>query len=1029
VDDVRVRNPKAWKVTKTSRRVSHGRRRDGLGRTTPVVPDIFLQSPAVRVHQTFETTPAAGLERRVAAAPELVLDVDLKPDEACLLAVRHPSGALTFHQSSERLERSRGRAAPAAATARFHIALRRAPAVDRGRGFVSAAIKVAVLKITKVAADKLVGVVLPKLAAIWEKRIWTRHGLEEGWFRVEVRGAKTPLRLTAGTPVARQRNLLFIHGTFSNAVGAFGALAGTRFFDRVRPLYGDRIYAFNHFTVSRTPEENALQMLQALPDRAHLCDVVTHSRGGLVLRNLVERTGALGAVASRFQLGRAVLVASPNDGTPLATPTRWQETVGWFANLMEVFPDNPFTTGTEFISEALVWLASHLAGDLPGLHSMDAAGRQVGDLQSPPGPPPDAYAALVANFHPDAALWERMIDVGVDQFFGSANDLVVPSEGGWRVDRDGGPYVPGDRIGCFGPGGNLGNGTIHHLNFFGQTATADFLAKALAGEPQGLSSVDPGSPLPDRRFARRDDMKRTRAPRRPPTRTTADRSRQANDTGEGQEGFLPQVLDRTVIAIPLLRNLDDPARRDEIFDLVIDVNLEHKGGREAARNRIEQMIAEVVRALRKDPASQRVRTNVTSAQYVFASLDRDAIRELVRRDTRTGPRNTVVPPVERAIYHIWPDFKLKRLTIKSISTVKADAAHNAFAAFGEDIVWAIVDSGIDGTHPHFRQFKNLELRAPLEHRDFSSDVEAPLVDAYGHGTHVAGIVAGAIAGGRILATTRHLDEHGRPTDVTKPLHAISGMAPRAKLLSLKVLDRDGRGNGTGKASSIIAALEYVQKLNGDGRRILVHGVNLSVGYDFEPEWFACGQSPLCVEVNRLVKSGVVVVVAAGNSGYGFVESTTADQSRVTAGLDLTINDPGNADLAVTVGSTHRDMPHVYGVSYFSSKGPTGDGRMKPDILAPGEKIVSCDSSQRTSAARRRPAKSPAVARYREDSGTSMAAPHVSGVIAAFLSIRHEFVGRPEDVKRIFLSTATDLERAPYFQGRGLVDVMRAIQSI
>ena len=52
----------------------------------------------------------------------------------------------------------------------------------------------------------------------------------------------------------------------------------------------------------------------------------------------------------------------------------------------------------------------------------------------------------------------------------------------------------------------------------------------------------------------------------------------------------------------------------------------------------------------------------------------------------------------------------------------------------------------------------------------------------------------------------------------------------------------------------------------------MHGVNLSVGYDFEPEWFACGQSPLCVEVDRLVRSGVVVVVAAGNSGYGFAQS-------------------------------------------------------------------------------------------------------------------------------------------------------------
>lgn len=499
----------------------------------------------------------------------------------------------------------------------------------------------------------------------------------------------------------------------------------------------------------------------------------------------------------------------------------------------------------------------------------------------------------------------------------------------------------------------------------------------------------------------------------------------------GKQQFLPQVLDRTVIAVPLLEQLiaeRKAGRARKVFDVVIDLNLDFRGGRANAFQRTLTLIEEIGRDLKKARTRHRVSPPAEpDMQYIFASLDGDAIRELVRRDGGSSSRT------ERAIHRIWPDFPLRRLIYESIRTVKADAAHNSFSALGEKIVWAVVDSGIDGTHPHFLTHDTLTLDKPLEHRDFTSgDAATALLDQYGHGTHVAGIIAGEMKGKGILATTQHRDENGHPTEVTVPLDSIAGMAPRCKLLSLKVLDRDGKGNGTGKASSIIAAIQYIQRLNGYGRRILVHGVNLSVGYDFEPEWFACGQSPLCVEVDRLVKSGVVVVVAAGNSGYGFAQSRY--EGPVAAGLDLTINDPGNADLAITVGSTHRDMPHVYGVSYFSSKGPTGDGRMKPDLLAPGEKIVSCDSAQRPARTAGRPARgsNPGAAprgRYREDSGTSMAAPHVSGVIAAFLSIRREFIRRPEEVKRIFLSSATDLGRAPYFQGRGIVDLMRAIQSI
>jgi serine protease AprX len=149
-------------------------------------------------------------------------------------------------------------------------------------------------------------------------------------------------------------------------------------------------------------------------------------------------------------------------------------------------------------------------------------------------------------------------------------------------------------------------------------------------------------------------------------------------------------------------------------------------------------------------------------------------------------------------------------------------------------------------------------------------------------------------------------------------------------------------------------------------------------------------------------------------------------------MSLTINDPGNSALAITVGATHKDSPHTYGVSYFSSKGPTGDGRAKPDLVAPGERIISCATGAQLESMRHLFKSGIAgghPAAYIDMSGTSMAAPHVSGAIAAFLSIRREFVGRPEEIKRIFLASATSLGRERYFEGHGLVDLMRAIQSI
>ncbi|MBV8642476.1 MAG: S8 family peptidase [Candidatus Eremiobacteraeota bacterium] len=414
--------------------------------------------------------------------------------------------------------------------------------------------------------------------------------------------------------------------------------------------------------------------------------------------------------------------------------------------------------------------------------------------------------------------------------------------------------------------------------------------------------------------------------------------------------------------------------------------------------------------------------------YVFATLTGYAILALVDLDRAHAQQ-------DRAINRIWEDAEVRAFITKSVATVKADAARIAFSAEGRDIVWAVLDSGIDVEHPHFSTYDNTtKLPTPLAHKDFRSgaaDDAQATVDAFGHGTHVAGIIAGQFPldkEEKPVAVVTSLNEAGGEEKATMELDAIAGMAPRCKLVSLRVLEDDG----TGVVSSLINAIDQIQRWNDHGRKLLIHGVNMSLGYPFDPEWFACGQSPICIEVNRLVQSGVVVVVAAGNSGYGYLQSEYS--GAVSQGLGMSINDPGNADMAITVGSTHRTEPHRYGVSYFSSKGPTGDGRLKPDVLAPGERIISCASKQSRSQqvvvknGARANLASDAYA-YKEDSGTSMAAPHVSGIIAGFLSIRREYIGQPWDVKSLLMRSATDLGRDRNFQGAGLVDLMRAIQNV
>ena len=198
------------------------------------------------------------------------------------------------------------------------------------------------------------------------------------------------------------------------------------------------------------------------------------------------------------------------------------------------------------------------------------------------------------------------------------------------------------------------------------------------------------------------------------TQSRADAKKLIDDRPSEKPGFTPRTLDRSVIAIPLLRDLvmEEKTKRRKPHDVVIDLHLEFPGGRDLARQRVRDLL------MRLRPRAKGARPVLrTTTQYMFATMYGNEIRELVRldRDTPVETPAYAVTPEEkekkttsssapRAIFRIWPDFKVKALLVKTVSTVKADAAHSSFAAYGTDIVWAVVDSCVDVTHKHFAQY-------------------------------------------------------------------------------------------------------------------------------------------------------------------------------------------------------------------------------------------------------------------------------------------------------------------------------------
>lgn len=313
---------------------------------------------------------------------------------------------------------------------------------------------------------------------------------------------------------------------------------------------------------------------------------------------------------------------------------------------------------------------------------------------------------------------------------------------------------------------------------------------------------------------------------------------------------------------------------------------------------------------------------------------------------------------------------------------------------GQGVGVAVVDSGIKFS-------ADLPGNRMVSYDFTQGGVKTPPGDDYGHGTHVAGLIASL----------------GRLSN-----DLYQGVAPGVRLVSLKVLDSTGAGYTTDVVRAIEFAIENRATLG-------IDIINLSLGH---PIYEPAAEDPLVQVVERAVAAGIVVVTSSGNFG-----GDPATHEPAWAG----ITSPGNAPSAITVGAldiadtvTRRDDT----VAWYSSRGPTWyDAYAKPDLVAPGHRMVS-DTAPTSELYATYPgglvttsAKSTKAARYLRLSGTSMAAAVTSGVVALVLEANRAVPGAgaltPNAVKAILEFTAFPLDAYDLLtQGAGALNGAGAV---
>lgn len=324
------------------------------------------------------------------------------------------------------------------------------------------------------------------------------------------------------------------------------------------------------------------------------------------------------------------------------------------------------------------------------------------------------------------------------------------------------------------------------------------------------------------------------------------------------------------------------------------------------------------------------------------------------------------------IAHIYLDKLYYAMLNESVSIIKPPSEwedverYFGYSINGSGVKIAILDTGIDKYHPDLDDLDdNPTTNDPKVIAEKSFTNEDHTWDGFGHGTHCASIAAGT----------------GQASS-----YKFVGVAPGAYLLNGKVLT----DAGWGYESWVISGIEWAVNKG-------AHIISMSLGSDINGD----GTDPLSMAIDWATDRGVVVVVAAGNSG---------SRGMFTVGI------PGVAKKAITVcATTKTDI-----VADFSSQGPTEDLRLKPDVCAPGVNIIAARANGTSMGI-------PIDEYYTMASGTSMATPHVAGAAALIIQAHPDW--NPFMIKSALMGYAKSLSNEhPWRQGAGRVNICKSIMA-